>query len=86
MINKAMFPPPQDELNDFTTLVKERCLKDGKCLVKLRDFQWREIEYVPADEAKGQPESFMSGDWSFAWYLNGRSLTRDGFDMVFMKE
>lgn len=81
MINKAMFPPPEDQLNDFTTIVRYRCLNERfgyKCRVKLRDGRWVDIKY----KKESGDHIFHTEKWDFCWNADGSSVTRDDFDMV----
>ena len=81
MRNEAMFVK-QSDLNEFTRKVKEICLKDGKCHVKLRDGSWRDVVYQPHDDEKDCEESFRTEEWGMVWNMDGSSITRDDFTMV----
>lgn len=70
-----------DDFNPFTEEVQNRCLEHGKCLVKLRDGQWREVICAKDPDEEGSA-TFRTEDWSFWWYNDGSSPTRDGFDML----
>ena len=84
MKNEAMFYN-KDNFNPFTEEVKARCLRDGKCLVRLRDKQWREVIYKK-DPDEPDSSGFRTEDWDFWWYNDGSSPTGDDFDMVEVKD
>jgi hypothetical protein len=82
MKNKAMFPPSEDMLNEFTDIVMARCIAFTDTLVQLRDGQWRTVRFRRATD--DEDALFESQDFGW-WYLNGRSPTSSDYDMVEIK-
>jgi hypothetical protein len=76
----------QSDLNEFTRVVKDICLKEGKCHVKLRDGQWRDVVYRPADEEECCSEGFVCVDGDLHWNMDGSSIHRRDLCMVEIKE
>jgi len=85
IMNDAMFVD-REELNEFTSELKDRCRKaeNGTILVKLRNGNWREVKYLAEDKEDDRDPMFMSGDWDFLWRLDGSSVTNDDLDLVEM--
>jgi hypothetical protein len=93
MINKAMFVD-QNELNDFTKLLKARCelfggddVLMGKEEVQLRNGSTVEVTYALGDEEDPESGMFKSEgclvQWG-VWNLDGSSLTNADYDIIGM--
>ena len=72
----------RDDMNPFTEEVKKRCLRDGSCLVRLRDNSWRDVKYKGEDEEDGISEGFQADNWGYCWYMDGKSFNTQDWDMV----
>jgi hypothetical protein len=86
MKNKAMFPPSNEELNEFTEVVKALAILDDTCMVGLRDGTFTKVKHLPVDEdEEDSGESFgeihRNGRW---WYADGSSPTNSDFDMIWV--
>jgi len=89
MTNQAMFPPSQNDLNDFTKELKRRCLHAGngqegrgEVLVKMRNGDYVKAMYREANEDWGTSHGFYGNNYDRSWYANGRSHKSSDFDIV----
>jgi len=79
---------PQDELNDFTRIVKDFFRKDNEygCKhywVKLRDGTLLQPVYKEAEHETEETVFLFFGDkMSYCWNLDGSSVTRSDYDMM----
>jgi hypothetical protein len=85
MKNAAMFVS-KDDFNPFTDAVRTKIEADGKCLVKLRDDQWREIVFLRDESDEDSELTFRTVDWSFWWYNDGSSCKNTDLDMVEIRD
>lgn len=82
MLNLTLLAKPSD-FNPFTTVLRDRCLAENAVLVRMRNNEWIEVVFAPADLDDGRDDdSFRTADWSRVWRANGESLTADRFDLI----
>ncbi|MBU9200065.1 hypothetical protein KTD31_01440 [Burkholderia multivorans] len=72
----------RNDLNPFTQALKARCEREGAVLVKMRNGDWVEVRYRPANPIECESESFHTADHARYWFMDGSSLTSNVFDMV----
>lgn len=83
MINPAT--RPSNELNDFTTLVRNM-LTDNfygqeTYSVRLRNGTLVRPEYTPAEDETCE-DAFFAENYRYCWNLDGSSVTRSDYDMM----
>ncbi|RQR65608.1 hypothetical protein DIE18_03940 [Burkholderia sp. Bp9125] len=86
MKNEELLCRHGSRLNPFTTALRDACLAHGKVLARMRDDNWREVVFVPAEEEHPWDDcphgGFRSVDSCLYWMANGESITADRFDLV----
>jgi hypothetical protein len=86
MKNEELLCRHGSRLNPFTTVLRDACLANGKVLARMRDGNWREVLYVPAEEEHPWDDcphgGFRGADNGLYWTANGESITGDRFDLV----
>lgn len=79
MLNHALLTS-QDELNAFTTKLKDRIERQSPVLCELRSGIYIKITLSRDDE--GNIVSFHSEDWAYCWNLDGSSYTSSQLDII----
>lgn len=81
-MNKMRNPIDHNVLNPFTSILKDRCLKQNgvKCL--LRNGQVVPVFYFSETADRDEQFVFISERQYLVWKMCGRSITNSTFDIV----
>lgn len=84
MKNEELLYRHGSRLNDFTRSLRGACMAKGSVLVKMRNGDWHEVQYVPPEGEHPYDDcpygGFRGLDNGLYWTANGESITSDRFD------
>ena len=76
----------KQNFNDFTQALKARCEAAGVVLVRMRNGDYSQVVYKPANPAACEEEAFHTPDHASYWEPSGHSVTSSRFDLVEMDD
>lgn len=72
----------KSDLNEFTIALKARCIAAGPVLVRMRNDDYAQVMYKPANPQAFEEQAFHTPDHSAYWEASGHSVTGPRFDLV----